>query len=238
VVEPLFFSPRIFISEKSAQEAIGYFQSETPAQKTSAALNYTLESQLVFLEEGKFGLNNLLNDFQIPNRPGVFSFPSFPHEFATVDRDRQTSMTPMFLNNPALIKRQTDNWIKLGALDKTPGIDGEALHAVLNEVKEAVDKIRARGGQVIFVRPPSSGSFLESESAVFPRTKYWDVMLAFTNTPGIHYADYPSTSNFICPEWSHLKPEDVLTYTHELVRILETEKGWNFPNKSSATALR
>jgi hypothetical protein len=238
VVEPLFFSPRTFISEKSANESIEYFRSETPAQYVSAELNYGLESQLVFLEEGKFGLNNLLNDLQLPDRPGVFSFPSFPHEFATVDRDRQTRMTPMFLENPTLIKRQTDNWIKLGALDKTPGFGGDTLQAVFREVKEAIDKIRARGGQVVFVRPPSSGTFLESESAAYPRIKYWDAMLAFTNTPGIHFADYASTSNFTCPEWSHLTPEDVLTYTRELVRILETEKGWRFPNRSSGLALK
>jgi hypothetical protein len=63
-------------------------------------------------------------------------------------------------------------------------------------------------------------------------------MLAFTNTTGIHYADYASTSNFICPEWSHLQPEDVLTYTQELVRILETEKGWSFSKKASSASLR
>lgn len=238
VVEPIFFSPRTFISEKSANEAIGYWHSETPAQNVSAKLNYTLESQLAFLEEGKFGLNNLLNDLQLPDRPGVFSFPSFPHEFAIVDRDRQTRMTPMFLSNPVLIKKQTDNWIKLGASDKTPGFGGDTLNAVFQEVKEAIDKIRARGGQVVFVRPPSSGVFLDSESAAYPRSKYWDAMLTFTNTTGIHYSDYRTTSNFTCPEWSHLQPEDVLIYTKELVRILETEKGWKFSKKASTVSLR
>ena len=233
-MEPLFFSPRTFITEKSAQEAIAYFQSETPAQRTSAILNYKLESSLVFLEEGKFGLNNLLNDLQLPNRPGVFAFPSFPHEFEVAKYDRQTYMTPMFLSNPILIKRQTDNWTKLGALDKTPGIKGEALEAVFKEVKDAVDKIQARGGQVIFVRPPSSGGYLETETVVYPRQQYWDEMLKYTNAPGIHYADYPATAKLVCPEWSHLAPEDVITYTEELVKILQQEKGWRFLKKSTA----
>lgn len=229
VVEGLFFSPRTFISEKWAMDGINYFHEETPAQQASAVLNYGLESNVVLLEEGKFGLNNMLNDLELPDRPGVFSFPSFPKEFAVSNADRQSSMTPMFLSNPAFIEKQILNWTKLGGTDKTPGIEGPALEAVFREVKDAVDKIRARGGQVIFVRPPSSGGFLETENLVYPRAKYWDAMLKYTNTPGIHYLDYPKTSNFVCPEWSHLAPADVITYTEELVRILSQEKGWSFP---------
>src|SRR5688500_7120923 len=82
MMEPIFFSPRTFITEKSAGESINYFQNETPTQKASAVLNYKLESNMVGLEEGKFGLNNLLNNLQIPCRLGVFSFPDFPLELA------------------------------------------------------------------------------------------------------------------------------------------------------------
>ncbi len=234
VVEGLFFSPRTFISERSATEALDYYGGETPAQKASASISHLLEGRLVFLEEGKFGLNNMLNDLELPNRPGVFAFPSFPKEFEVARADRQTFMTPMFLSNPESIKKQTLNWTKLGGTDKTPGIKGEALEAVFKEVKEGIDKIRARGGKVIFVRPPSSGDFLEAEKVAHPREEYWDAMLKYTDTPGIHYADYPATANFVCPEWSHLAPEDVIIYTHELVRILKEDMGWKFPKQKNS----
>jgi hypothetical protein len=229
VVENLFFSPRTFITEKWARETVEYFKEETPAQRTSAVINKGLESKFVFLEEGIFGLTQLLNDLELPDRPGVFSFPRFPKEFAVANADRQTFMTPMFLSNPTLINKQIENWIKLGATDKTPSIKGEALEAVFKEVKASVDKIRSRGGDVVFVRPPSSGGYLEMEVAVYPRGEYWDAMLAYTNTKGIHYADYSKIANFECPEWSHLKPEDVIIYTTELVRVLKEEVGWKFP---------
>lgn len=230
MMEPIFFSPRTFITEKSAIVAIDYFQNETPAQKTSAILNYVLESNLVGLEEGKFGLSNLLNNLQIPSRQGVFMFPDFPQEFAVSNFNRQTYMTPMFLADPMLPKRQTENWVKLGALDKTPGIKGQALEAVFNEVKNAIVKIRARGGSVVFIRPPSNGGYLETETLVYPRKEYWDVMLDYVDAPGIHYMDYPETANFVCPEWSHLTPKDAVAYTRELVKILQEEKGWSFMN--------
>ena len=139
---------------------------------------------LLFSKKANLGSLNLLNDLQLPSRPGVFMFPSMPHEFAVSTYDRQTVMTPMFLTNPDLIKRQTECWIRLGALNKAPGIKGEPLELVFKEMKEAVDKIRARGGKVVFVRMPCSGTYLESESAAYPREEYWEPLLKYTNTPG------------------------------------------------------
>jgi len=234
VMEPLFFSSNTDRTEWFSKESIDYFHSETPAQKVCGLINYQLESSLVFLEEGNFGLNVLLNDLQLHDRPGVFSFPSFPKELAGTSFDRQTSYTPMFLADTILHKRQIENWIKLGALDKTPGIKGDTLEAVFIEIKTAVDKIRERGGTVVFIRPPSNGGYLETENIVYPRKRYWDAMLAYVDAPGIYFMDYPRIANFVCPEWSHLAPKDAVTYTEELVRILQQEKGWTFSKKSTA----
>src|SRR5687768_14000617 len=134
------------------------------------------------------------------------------------------------------VKRQTENWVKLGALDKTPGIKGEALEAVFKEVKDAVDKIRARGGTVVFIRPPSNGGYLETENVVYPRKEYWDALLAYVDVPGIHYRDYPQTANYVCPEWSHLAPKDAVTYTTQLIKILQEEKSWTFTKKANLTS--
>lgn len=232
MMEPLFFSFNTFITEKFARESITYFFNETPAQEASAFINTELESRLALLEEGNFGLTTLLNDLQLPDRIGVFSFPSFPKEFVSSSFDRQTSINPMFLADTLLQKRQIENWIKLGALNRAPGIKGDTLEAVFNEVKSAVNKIRTRGGSVVFVRPPSNGGYLETEKIVYPREQYWDALLAYVNAPGIHFADYPQTANFVCVEWSHLSPKDAKTYTRELVKILQEEKEWTFPKKS------
>ena len=234
LMETAVFSPATFITEKSAREALAYYNGETPSQRASAELGFKLESSVAFLEEGKFGLLNLLNDLQLPSRPGIFMFPSMPHEFAVSTFDRQTVMTPMFLSSPELIKRQTECWVRLGALNKSPGIKGDTLLAVFKEIKDGVDKIRARGGKVVFVRMPCSGAYLESETAAYPRDQYWEPLLKYTETPGIHYSDYPAIANFTCPEWSHLHPRDVVTFTTELVRILRDEKGWEFAPKTTA----
>ncbi|HTE11794.1 MAG TPA: hypothetical protein VK645_12495 [Chitinophagaceae bacterium] len=232
VAESQFFSIDTTRRDKSAREAIEYYYAETPAQKASASINYVLESKFVFLEEGKFGLTNLLNSMQMRNRADVVVRPPFPKEFSITNFNRQTAMTPMFLNDRRLQQKQRDYWEKF-----TVGVKGDTLLTILKGFKASIDKIRSRGGVVIFVRPPSSGDILEKEKSVFPRQQYWDRLLAYTNTPGIHYSDYAATANFVCPECSHLVPRDAVTYTTALIRILREEKGWVFPvNDSPAVA--
>ena len=111
-------------------------------------------------------------------------------------------------------------------------MSGDTLKAVCKGIKMSIDKIRSRGGLVIFVRPPSSGEVLENEKRTFPREQYWDRLLEYTNTPGIHFSDYPAIANFSCPELSHLAPKDGVTFTSHLIEILLDDKGWNFPNKT------
>lgn len=228
VAESQFFSIDTARRDKGAREAIEYYNTETPAQKASASINYLLEAKFVFLEEGKFGLTNLLNSLKLRNRSGVVFRSPFPKEFSVTNFNRQTAMTPMFLSDRGLQQNQINNWEK-----PAPAIKGDTLMTLLKVFKVSVDKIRSRGGVVIFVRPPSSGEILKREQHLFPRQQYWDQLLAYTNTPGIHYSDYAATANFVCPDCSHLAPEDAVTYTTALVKILREEKGWVFPVSGS-----
>jgi hypothetical protein len=231
VAEPQFFTLDSMNREKSARESLEYYNGETPAQRASTFVNYELESRLVLLEEGKFSLTELLEDLRIPDRPGVFTFPQFPKEFGLTTAERQTFMNAKFLSDTALQNTQKRIWSRLlvGGMKRFPAMQGEQLEVFLVHIKTFVDQIRARGGQVIFVRPPSSGILLETEKQTYPRDQYWDRLLKFTNTPGIHFEDYPEIAHFVCPEMSHLSSEDAVTFTKHLVRILEEKHGWAFP---------
>lgn len=224
VTEPLFFSQNPAFHQ-SAKEAVAYYQKQTPAEKASSAISLALESKLAFLEERRFSLNTLLNDIPLPNRPGVFQFPAFPKGFEWTTADRQTYMSDMFLSDSAALKRQTDIWAMLIMGNPAPPIAGEELDEVLAGIKTSVDKIRSRGGKVLFVRTPSSGPMEAGEQKAFPRDQYWGRLLDITNALGIHYKDYPETASYTCPEWSHLSPDDAVDYTSHLVKQLG-EKGW------------
>ena len=223
ITEVLFFSQNPAF-HKSAKDAIAFYKDQTPTQKLSSKINLLLESKLVFLEERKFALNALFNDLFIPNRPGVFSMPPFPKGFELTTSDRQTYMSESFLSDTNAINWQTGIWKGLILGDKTPPVRGDALVEIFSEVKTAVDKITSRGGKVIFVRTPSSHMFAEAENMGFPRENYWNKLLDYTNTDGIHFKDFDETKDLLCPEWSHLSREQAIDYTIHLVKVLQNKE--------------
>jgi hypothetical protein len=222
--EGLFFSDR---SNRRPNENIKYYHDRTPAQQASFSLNRVLESQFVFLDKDNFSLNAKLDALEIPSRPGVFMMPIFPMDFQQNTFDRQMYMTDKFETDTNLQNRVSGIWQFFGKMAKgAPPMPDDELNAIFQSVKVAVDKIKARGGEVLFLRPPSSGPALMGEKMGFPREKYWDRLLVETGCPGIHYADYPAIDHFICPEDSHLTRHDAGVFTTHIIQVLEQEKGW------------
>ena len=227
VTEGLFFSsaPR---NASRPEENMKYYKDQTPAQLVSFQLNHLLESKLVFLDKEWHSLNAQLEDLYISDRPGVYNFHGFPSDFGRVKFNRQEYMTDKFSADTNLQNKVKNIWDGFRKASKDPPASGAKLDSMLNRAKIAVDKIKARGGQVLFVRTPSSGPFLMGENMGFPREKYWNRLLATSNCPGIHFADYPAIANFVCPELSHLSQPDAIVFTKNFIKILSEEKGWKF----------
>lgn len=229
VTEILFFSLSPNSTERP-DENIKYFKDRTPAQRASFKVNELLESQFAFLDKERLSLNAKLDELRIPNRKGVFQFPIFPGDFGRVRFNRQEFMTEKFVADTNLQNQVKGIWDFFRKMGKDPPVSGGKLDSIITSVKTSVDKIRARGGQVIFVRTPSSGGFLMGEKMGYPREKYWDRLLAETKCAGIHFQDYPAIDHFECPELSHLKQSDAKIFTENFIKILHDEKGWAFPN--------
>jgi hypothetical protein len=233
VTEILFFSTSPH-NTTEPKDRIAYYKKRTPAQRFSFQVNHALESQFVFLDKNYFSLNALLEDLPIAKRKSVFALPcGCPRDFESVTFDRQNVMTNKFLTDTTIQNQVKGLWDFYRKSTLEPPSSGTKLDSILATVKTDIDKIKARGSQIIFVRTPSSGPFLMGEKMGYPREKYWDRLLAVTNCPGIYFEDYPAIAHFQCPEFSHLKQSDAIIYTKNLVQILE-EKGWRFPNKQTA----
>jgi len=220
VTEPIFFS-NDHMSLKEPTTYLAWYKKRTPAQKASFVFNHALESWFVFLDQDKYSLTAGLDRLNIPNRPGVFVFPTFPDDFNCTEFSRRSRMTPRFLADTSLQHRVENIWLFVMDMGKKASPPKEdPVPPMLAVVKEAVDKIRSRGGEVVFVRTPSSGVMGGVEQQVFTRQKFWDPLLAATNSKGIFFTDYPETSHFTCPEWSHLSPQDAILYTKALITEL------------------
>src|SRR5258708_3361980 len=217
VTEGLFFSTDKYNLQKPNTN-IAWYHGQTPAEKASFVLNHTLESGLVFLDRDYLSLNAELDQLNIPNRPGVFVFPEFPVDFNRPDFNRQSKMTDRFLSDTSLQHRVQNIWLFVMEMGKkAPPPKDDPFPPILASVKVAVDKIRSRGGEVIFTRTPSSGPMWLGEQHVFPRAKVWESLLASTHCSGIYFTANPATSHLVCPEWSHLSPQDAVPYTRVLV---------------------
>ncbi len=225
VTEDVFFSAQAFYDWRTKKK-IAYYKDRTPTQRFSFQVDHVLESQFVFLDQDNFSVNAMLDNMHIPSRPGIFPGLFFPMGFTLVDFERQSYMTPEFVADTNQQNAVKAVWAYSIQRKAGPPMSKDDLDGIFNSVKEDIDKIRSRGGDVLFVRPPSSGLYKEAELKGFPRSAYWDRLLAFTGSKGVHYSDYPATAEMICPEWSHLCPADAVIYTKSLVKALKEEKGW------------
>ena len=89
---------------------------------------------------------------------------------------------------------------------------------------KAVAAIRARGGEVVFVRPPSAHELRVNEEAALPKVKGWDALLRNTKAVGVHTEDLPaSVQNLTLPEWSHLNRACATVFTDAYVRAFSAK---------------
>lgn len=225
VTELIIFSNSPFFFKKPT-ENLKYYHKHTPAEQASFYVNNFLESQFVFLDKDNLSLNAQLNALEIPSRKGVFMMPTFPADFDRGTFARQSYMANSFVNDTTKQQQVQAIWEFLGkGLGQGAPMPDAELNAIFESIKTATDKIKARGGDVIFVRTPCSGLSL-GELKGFPREKYWERLLNYTHCQGIHFTDYTATNHFICPEFSHLKPTDAVIYTQSLIQTLDKDKGW------------
>ena len=103
---------------------------------------------------------------------------------------------------------------------KGPKIPPAIAAAVVARSAEAVRRIRARGGDVIFIRPPSAPQLRINEDPELPKAIGWNALLAGTKAKGIHADDLPQAQNLVIPEWSHLSRKCATVFTDVYVRRL------------------
>jgi hypothetical protein len=90
----------------------------------------------------------------------------------------------------------------------------------IDKAAKAIATLRARGVKVLLVREPSTGPYLDYDNRLFPRADSWDVLLAKSGAPGIHFEDYPELQGLDQPEWSHLSYDAAKKFTAALHAIV------------------
>ena len=232
VVPRLFFAPPGTPPMEFAEKAVKRFHSQTPAQRASEYLAFPVEEHVAFLKQEDLTLNDLLQKLPIRDRPSALVPPREPPYFQTLDPERRARMTEECAKpGSELAKRIQQIWMHLFTPPPPPTFIptnvfmkqvNDAIGQRFRDVVATVEKIRSRGGKIVFVRFPHSGGLKELEDRDTPRSKTWDPLLKATNSPGIYYSDFHDLAGFKCPEWSHLSAGDSVEFTKRLVPHLRT----------------
>ena len=225
IVPGMFFAPGGPLVETS-EKSLRRYRNQTLAQRASHHLGMFLEERIAFLKQEDLTLEQLLKKLPIPNRPNAHVPPTFPPYFQMVDRERRTRMTEQCAHPGELQSRIQQIWLPLFTPPPPPSyvpldvfLDGihKAIDKRFADTAKSVEKLRARGGKIVFVRFPHNGELKALEDRLNPRARDWERLLKETNAPGIYFEDYPELASFDCPEWSHLSAGDSVEFSKRLV---------------------
>jgi hypothetical protein len=217
------FTPDLYFLERFSyipqyEGVIDFWRKESPSERFGHQAGLVLSRHLAFLDEA-YRLAPLIERIDIPDRKGVRRPYLDVWKLSEHYPDRQARMWPRLESDERLREHARIVW---GPFDGS-GSSPEAIDKAIAETRQAVATIRARGGEVVFVRAPSAGLYLESEQAAFPRNKTWDRLLRETASFGIHFEDHREMQGLEVPEWSHLSRDSATRFTRAYVDVLLRE---------------
>ncbi|MDC9723857.1 MAG: hypothetical protein PSN34_13940 [Urechidicola sp.] len=203
------------------QTRIDYYYNRTYAQRLNHKISIPLQNNFVFLTSDEedwvddLNLKTLVNNIKIGNRVAS-PMPEF-YRFQDIYADRNVEMKYKAATDTAFANTIKKVWGFYGKQAQAHPPEKDATTAFfLKDLK----KFKARGGNVILVRCPSSGGLRVGESIGLPRADFWDALVSQAKVPSYHFEDYEQFKNLECPEWSHLSAEDARKFTTELAKIM------------------
>lgn len=224
VTPPLYFTGR-----GRRELAVKNWNKETLAQRAAQWLSMQLVEPLLSYYHEDFALVTILERQNWPAWRGVPGQKDV-RRLNTMDKDRNARMWSKVENDQSYQAIAKDIWTqtlfhRVGTIPP-PVLQGLGEEQIKRTVA-AVEKLRARGVRMVFVRAPASGEFLEFENKAFPRATTWDLLLHRTGLPGIHFEEYPELQGYELPEWSHMTGKEAKRFTGELWKILQRDLGWS-----------
>jgi len=235
ITPPLLFLPGIGLRAG----ALEHYYDETPSQRIATQLSYPLETTFAYYNIDTKLFTVLARQPWWPSRSSLpFQQPEV-RKIEHMRRDRQADLWERVETDPEFQAIVTGTWRAI--LENLPPPPPEDVaraqfQALLDQVAADVAKIRARGGEVVFIRPPSSDFFRDFERKATPRERVWEPVVGAATAVGVHFEDDPALSDVRTPEWSHISAKDKARWTRALIGILQkrmAERGIHRPEIKS-----
>jgi len=195
--------------------ALDRYRFESPAVRLSFLLHRALSRVLAFLDQ-KYRLNALVRlldggwraSVQLPINERLW-------KLGTVIDDRQTFLWERVESDTRVRAHQRAAWGRFLA-----PFPAATIMSTVERTRRAVAKIRARGGEVVFVRPPSAAELRQYEEQTVSRAEGWDLLLRRAAVRGVHFDDYPAMQDLVLPEYSHLSRACATVFTDAYARAI------------------
>jgi hypothetical protein len=198
------------------QKALALSRWESPSRRGSFLIHRVLSHGLAMLDEN-YQLSTLVFRLDHNWRPGVSDPREAIWKAQETGADGQTWLWRRLEHDRRLSEHMHNVWLHF--FPSQP-LDSQTINSVSVRTKVAVDKIRARGGDVVFLRPPSAPDLRAIEDKHVPRARTWDAILAYTHSNGVHVDDLPAVQNLTLPEASHLSRACATVFTDAYLRNL------------------
>ena len=217
-------APQLFFSGYALRGgALKYFRQESPSQRIGQWLSMNFIEPYFAFYDADFALNTVLERQAWPVRAGKDERTRV-RKLSVTDATRNTHLWDKVQNDPEYRALTRRIWLESSAPrddmpppEKAAQIEKDQITRTIKAVKT----LQARGVKVLFLRAPSAGPYLEFDNKIWPRARTWDVLLAETGAPGIHFEDYPELQGLELPEWSHLAQADAERFTTALYGIIQ-----------------
>ena len=205
-------------------DALRWYEGASPSELSGHKLHSFLSAHFGFLDDG-FKLFELIDHYSdFPEREGVWDLSAGEWKLGRHLADRQTDMW-----GPVEVAGSFDNeqilafWmLGLGREPEPPERMEEMALTAVEFFAPLVAKLRARGGDVVFIRMPGSGKYLQHDLATRYRELTWDPMTEGFGAVSINAMDYPELSSELeIPEWSHLSRRSQDDFSRRIVPLLE-----------------
>ena len=191
-----------------------FSKADKPSQLTGMWIDRWLQRHLAFMDSD-YRLSELAPRFDHGMRAKTYGPYENVWKISEVFDGRQYFMWDRIETDPYLQGHARHAW----NVFKGPPLPPFIARNVVARSAEAVRRIRARGGDVIFIRPPSAPELRSIEDKRLPRSLGWDQLLATAKAKGIHADDLPQAQNLVIPEWSHLSRKCATVFTDAYVRL-------------------
>jgi hypothetical protein len=182
------------------------------ARALDTRLENAVAARFVF-SHPHYGLRSVLSSLVLHGVP--FRRPLY----LTTAPDREQALMFEHADRAALRKRRVESTREDFAGKAMPG--AAEWERIVAEFAALVGKFRARGGEVVLMRLPSSGALRDVEEGFAPRAEYWDSLARALPGPSLHYEDAPALRGFALPDGSHIDATDKSAFTAAFADALE-----------------